>query len=176
MDWARLTRDQVEKDSLPRLCMVCGDPATGRVNKTFVYIPQWVEYLYLAGIFPGVLAQHFFGKQMRVSCPVCDRHRSHWTILVWIASAGWLLAAPFALIGLAIGAAFWPTNDSRTIGCIIAGGAVGLGIWLTVLIRVALTRVKVTKISSAEDEITLERVSEIFAKAVANPKSSRPTS
>lgn len=165
MDWVTLTRDQVDNDALPRVCMVCGQPATECVNKTFSHTPPWVEYLYFAGVFPGMIAEHFFAKEMRVSCPVCSRHRRHWSAFVLTAGLGWLLAVPFSLIGYALGATIFPAGDARTIfGVVFAGAVLGLIIWITFVVRLALTRVKVANITSAGDAITFERVSDAFAR------------
>jgi len=76
MDWVTLTRQQVDNDALPRVCMACGKPATCSVNETFEYSPEWVEWLYFAGYFPGLIADNFFGKEMRVSCPFCHEHQN----------------------------------------------------------------------------------------------------
>ena len=168
MDWVKFTRDQVDNDALPRFCIVCGEPTTECVNKTFSHTPQWIEYLYFAGIFPGMIAEQFFGKEMRVSCPVCPKHRTHWSKLVWVASVGWLLGVPFALVGLALGAAIFPVADPRTVGLVVAGAVTGLVIWIAFVTRLAVTRVKVSKITG--DEITFERVSDAFARAAAEEK------
>lgn len=170
MDWATFTREQVDANSLPNVCIVCGERATECVNKTFSHTPDWVQPLYFAGFFPGMIAEHFCSKEMRVSCPVCPKHRTHWSKLVWVASAGWLLALPLALLGLALGAVIFPVADPHTVEVVAAGAITGLTIWLTIVIRLAVTRVKVSKISITEDEITFERVSEAFATAAAETK------
>ena len=178
MDWVKFSRDQVDRDALPRFCMVCGEPTTECVDKTFSHTPEWVEYLYLAGGLPGLIGEHFFGKEMRVSCPVCPQHRDHWSQLIWVASVGWLLGVPFALVGLALGAAIFPAGDPRTIGLVVAGAVTGLVIWIVYVSRLAITRVKVSNISNTGDEITFERVSDAFARAASDEDlwSLRPSS
>lgn len=165
MDWVTLTRHQIENDALPSVCMVCGQQATCRVNQSFSHTPEWVQWLYLAGIFPGLLVSHFLTKQMRVSCPFCDRHRHHWTSLYWLAGLGWLLAGLlFAGLGFLIGMALAPsTAQPRLLGTVLGAG-LGIICWIVVLIYVASTRIDATKVTS--DEITLQGVHDTFAKAV----------
>ncbi len=170
MDWVTLTRDQVDRDELPRICIVCGEPATKSVNKTFSYRPPWVEYLYFAGIFPGLIAEHMYSQEMRVSCPVCQQHGNHWSRLAWVASVGWLLAVPFALVVLAACKVSDLDDDWRTLVFVAAGAGLGLAIWLAIVIRFAVTTIKVSKISSSGDEITLHRVSDAFAKSAGVTK------
>jgi hypothetical protein len=175
MDWVTFTREQVDANSLPSVCIVCGEHATDCVNKTFSHTPDWVQYLYFAGFFPGMIAEHFWTKEMRVSCPVCPKHRTHWSKLVWFASAGWLLALPLALLGLALGAVMFPVADPRTVGLVAAGAIIGLIIWITIVIRLAVTWVKVSRISNTGDEITFERVSDAFATAAVETKMPPPS-
>jgi hypothetical protein len=175
MDWVTFTREQVDANSLPNVCIVCGARATECVNKTFSHTPDWVQYLYFAGIFPGMIAEHFCAKEMRVSCPVCPKHRTHWSKLVWFASAGWLLALPLALLGLALGAVIFPVAEARTVEVVAAGAILGLIIWLTIVIRLAGTRVKVSNISSTGGEITFERVSDAFAAAATETEMPPPS-
>ena len=79
MDWVTLTREEVEADALPAVCMECGGHAPHRVNRTFVKDPEWVESAtlvgFLAGILPGLiidgLSQRYLRRRIRVSCPFC---------------------------------------------------------------------------------------------------------
>lgn len=66
MDWITFSKQQVEDDALPPVCMACGAPASRRISKTFHWMPDWVGFLFLAGILPGVIADYFLGKEMRV--------------------------------------------------------------------------------------------------------------
>ena len=77
---------------------------------------------------------------------------------------------PFALIGLALGAAIFPIADPRTVGVVAVSAIIGLIIWLAIVIRLAVTRVKVSNISITGDEITFERVSDAFASSAAETK------
>lgn len=171
MDWITLTKQQVEEDTLPPVCMVCGGPATCRVNKTFEYTPEWVAYLYFAGILPGVIAQYFLEKEMRVACPFCRGHQNHWRKLIWIASIGWLLALLLAGLGYGAGSLIGSTSDRALYIGAGVGSSLGLITWLVVVSYLASTRIKATKITN--DEITLQRLADGFVRAVKDQQ--RPT-
>jgi hypothetical protein len=173
MDWVTLTRQQVESDALPRICMVCGQPATCCVNTSFAHTPEWVQWLYLAGIIPGMIAEHFCRREMRVACPFCARHRHHWVVLVWTASVGWLLAGLLLggagfLIGMGVDA---ESSSGQWIGLGI-GASVGIVLWLIVVIYLASTRIDATKVTT--DDITLQRVADAFAKAARDGQPPAP--
>ena len=76
MDWITLTRQEVEDDALPPVCVHCGEPATARHNKTFDWHPPWVRWLFYLGYLPGAIASSILARQMRVSLPVCARHQA----------------------------------------------------------------------------------------------------
>ena len=165
MDWVTLTKEQVERDALPPVCMKCGEPATCRVNTSFSHTPEWVGWLYFAFILPGMIGEQFFGKEMRVSCPFCQKHRNHWSVLNWTAGVGWLVGGLlFAGAGFGIGSIFTASlKDAPYIG-IAVGAGIGILSWIGVLIYLATTRIDATKVT--KDSITLNRVADGFSRAV----------
>src|SRR5262249_38909040 len=169
-DWVTITKQQVENDTLPPVCMVCGQAATCRANQSFSHTPEWVEWLYLAGIIPGLIAAHFLTKEMRVSCPFCSRHRNHWRALYWLGGVGWLVCGlPLAGIGYLVGIAVGSGGAAPYIGLGVGTG-VRLVAWLVALIYVYNTRIGATKVTSAE--ITLQGVHDAFARAVKDQQCS----
>lgn len=165
MDWATLTRQQIEHDALPPVCMLCGQPAGFRVDKSFSHTPAWVGWLYWAGFFPGLIAEHFFTKEMRVSCPFCARHRNHWRRLYWVAGLGWLIgplvgAGPGFAAGLTLGS----LAEAAPYIALAIGAGIGFLVWLAALIYLASTRIDASKVT--DNEITLQGVHDSFAKAV----------
>lgn len=165
MDWVTLTKEQVERDGLPPVCMKCGAPASCRVNTTFTHTPEWVGWLYFAGILPGIIAEQFVSREMRVSCPFCHRHRNHWSVLNWTAGVGWLVGGLFfAGVGFGIGSIFTESlKDAPYIGLGV-GAALGIAIWIGLLIFLAATRISSKSITS--ESITLHRVADGFTRAV----------
>jgi hypothetical protein len=174
MDWVTLSKNEVETDSLPRVCMACGAPATTAVNESFSHTPDWVGWLYLSGFIPGVIAEHYYTKHMRVACPFCDRHKGHWRVMYWVAGAGWLLAAlPLACLGYLVGAALRP--DSGPVGWVGAGVGAGVGIaaWVLALVWLHNTRIDASKVT--DGEITFQGVADAFVKAVKDKQGNRNT-
>ena len=171
MDWVTLSRRQVEEDTLPRVCIVCGDAATDRIHKTFTYTPNWVGFLYLCGIFPGAIAEKRFGKEMRVACPVCAKHTRHWKNVYIAAAAGWLPGALLAAVGFLAGMLLDPGNDSdgQIIG-LVAGIGVGVLIWAGVFFYFESKLIIVKKITN--EDITFEKVSHAFARAACDSQDS----
>jgi len=165
MDWVTLTKEQVERDELPPVCMKCGAPASCRVNTTFSHTPEWVGWLYFPFLIPGIIAEQFFSRQMRVSCPFCHKHRNHWAMLNWTGGIGWLVGGLlFAGAGLGIGSIFTEfLKDAPYIG-IAVGAALGIVAWIGVLIYLATTRIDSKNITS--ESITLHRVADGFTRAV----------
>ena len=167
MDWVTLTRQQIEDDALPAVCMECGQPATCRVSETFSHTPEWVGWLYWAGFFPGLILQHFFTREMRVACPFCERHRNHWRRLYWLGGVGWLLGP---LLGAALAAivclAVMPGSLGQAPFYIALGSGAGVGfiVWLAALIRLGATRIDASKVTA--EEITFQGVHDNFVKAV----------
>jgi hypothetical protein len=165
-DWVTLTREQVESDALPDVCMVCGQPAHERTNKTFDYSPDWAAWLLMAGFIPGVIALMLTSKSMRVACPLCPQHRGHWSRLTWLAAAGWLLILLLGAVGYFVSfAVSVPHRDGSNvhIAGLVIGAVVGVVLWLVPVVYLATTRVSVKRIS--DEAITLENVAPLFAKA-----------
>jgi hypothetical protein len=171
MDWVTLTRDDVENDRLPRLCVHCGRPATDVSNTTFEWCPDWVGLTYLLGIFPGVILQGILGKKMRVSLPVCEGHRGLKATIVLVAALGWLVI-PGVLGGLGTGVAAligslvragWPEWTDLAWG-FFPGLGVGFLVWLVWLIRLASLQIQVVEIT--DEGIQLRGLAHDFVMAV----------
>ncbi len=173
MDWVTLTRHQVERDALPRVCMVCGSSATCCVNESFEHTPDWVGWLYLAGILPGVVAGYFYTKRMRVPCPFCAKHRNHWSLVNWVGGVGWLVG-PVLLGGAGYLLTAVATSWTSTAAFIVLGVAAGVGAatWLSILIYLCNTRISATKVT--DDDITLQGVGDAFAKAARDLQGGAP--
>lgn len=174
MDWITLTKQEVENNLLPSICMVCGQPATIWVNKTFTYAPDWVKYLYWAGVFPGVIAQQLLQRQMRVSCPFCNEHQGSFRHVSKGFQAGvW----PAAIISLALVACFFILfytelkyyAISAALLLLVVGAAGLFGLALVVLVTILALISKQKGIKATEithDEIALLHVADAFVDAV----------
>lgn len=128
----RLTREQCAADRLPPLCARCGEPADGRVARTFTWHPSWVGVFFLLLIVPGLLLMLALRKSMRVRVPLCDRHRWHWTLPPLFAGVA------LALCVLAVLAAVYAGNGPQTPRAAAYGFLVCLivlGVWNNRLIR-----------------------------------------
>ncbi len=167
-DWATLTREQIEADRLPDVCMVCGTETDNRVSKKFCYQPNWTEAMSKNGIFTGALSTVFGDHRIWIASPLCPTHRSVWTSTTIFASVGWLIVVVAAGIGVGIG--IFVDNDSPagaiTLGVI--GGAIALTYYIVVLVRMVSRCPTIETVT--DDKFRLRRVSPIFARAAEEHK------
>jgi len=70
-----LHRRDCEEGTLPRVCMRCGRPATGLVEKDLAGTLVWANPI---GFFLGQER-----SSVRVLAPTCDAHRHHWRNRRW---------------------------------------------------------------------------------------------
>jgi hypothetical protein len=171
MDWIRFSKREIEADALPQVCMDCGEPASCRVSKTFEYVPDWAALLLLAGILPGIIALIVLQRQMRVSCPLCEKHATLWRTKPLSLRVGWLIIPAAMLVCGALVHFAWMMFGSATnawtpflLGLLSGGlaSASGWGIWVGVDYA-GRGRVKATKITP--EEIFFQGLSEGFVKA-----------
>jgi hypothetical protein len=163
MDWVTISKQQVEADALPPVCMACGGPASCRISRTFSFEPEWVQYLYFVFLVPGVIAEYLLKKEMRVACPLCDQHKDHWSKLVWAATTGWLGVPLFAGLGYWVGPMIFSSEGAALIGLAV-GSCVSLIAYVGVVMYVANTRIHATKIT--DHDITFQRVADGFVRAI----------
>ena len=68
MPSVRLRREDARRGNLPKVCMVCGEPADGFQSKTMSWYPGWVFILLLAGLLPFIIVAltiiAFFGTSL----------------------------------------------------------------------------------------------------------------
>jgi hypothetical protein len=163
MDWITFSKQQVEADALPMVCMVCGDPAGRRISKTFERAPDWVGLLYLLGIAPGLVVHLILNKEMRVGCPLCSKHEDHWTKLYWTAGAGWLIVPLLAGLGWIVGSEIGHHAHEALLASVGIPALFGLVVWIGSVVYLAITRIQATKIT--DEEITFQRVADEFVAA-----------
>jgi hypothetical protein len=168
-DWVTISRDRADNDELPDICMVCGAPAPERVNRTFHHAPEWAGLLLLAGLIPGAVALAFTSRTMRVACPVCARHRTHWSRLEWLNLLGGLIPLLLGAIGYGIGMLLRVPHREGTVEGHWIGLAVGAGIgfivWIAPIIYLTMTRIGAKNITL--HAITFQGVAPEFARAAA---------
>jgi tRNA A-37 threonylcarbamoyl transferase component Bud32 len=174
-EFVTMSRERAEVGPLPDLCMVCGKPTRGRIAKKFSrHHPEWVGILIVVLFvlfFPaGILAAVMLNQEVRMSCPVCSDHRTHWSRLVWFASLGWLLIAAGAGVGLGIVFAA-DLSGGWAVALGVGGGLIGVALYVIPLVYIATTRVAVESIT--KDSIKFKRVSSEFARAVTARREQR---
>jgi serine/threonine protein kinase len=163
-DWVTLTRQQVESDALPPVCMACGAPATDYVNRTFSCTPEWVSPHSFA-TFLGAIVASLGTKEMRVACPVCPRHRNLWRKNLWVIGSGLLilplLAGLYFLVAMTKDTRH-PTSFVNVLGFVISVGLEGIG-GLGLVAYLLCTPIRAIKIT--DQEITLQGVAAGFVRA-----------
>ena len=97
----------IEQDSLPDVCMVCGTRTTRRQSREFQYtsdLAGGLIVLFMILFFPiGILLAIVLTRKVRVSCPICVKHRNHWLQLTLFASIGWIIIPLGLVAGLHFG-------------------------------------------------------------------------
>ena len=170
-DVATLTIEDVRKDRLPDLCVVCGKQASDRVRRKLQYQSKNAQGLMMLGFIlggiPGVIIAILTQKETPIACPVCPEHRNHWNRLILFASIGWLI--PFLTGGTSFLLGFLATNSSvqpsnLAITGLVFGIVFGLLVYLVPVIYLACTQVKCEQTS--DDQITFSRVASPFARSV----------
>ncbi|TWU11416.1 Serine/threonine-protein kinase PknB [Symmachiella macrocystis] len=154
-DWVSLTRQQVETELLPDVCMVCGVPAFERVNHTFT------DY----GMCKRVGDYGFMRTtRMRIPCSVCPKHRRHWRRLLKWAISGLIGVSLLTVVTFMILAdAYWNDPDV-VVGGTITVGTLAVILWISAILYIACTRVSAESIT--DQHIKLQRVSPEFVAAV----------
>jgi hypothetical protein len=163
---------------LPDLCMVCGEHTTERVKTTISYQSKPAQAAMMLGFIlggiPGVAIAILTSHETPVACPICDRHRNHWSRLTIFASIGWMIPFLLAGLGFLIGyLASYSTSVDRPgtaafVG-MMSGLVSGAAIYLIPVIYLCCTVVKCEQTS--DDHISFNRVSSAFARAARNQKS-----
>jgi serine/threonine protein kinase len=175
-DWVTLTREQIESDRLPDVCIVCGEATGERLNRDFSFQADWAQVLtvigMICGVFPGLIVAGLTERRQRIACPVCPTHRNPWSKYAWFAGTGWLLSIPFGAAGALAG---WPLSELAFFrgtegGPIVVGGVIGALLGLVVygvlLARMASSRPSVEHMTATD--IRLRPVSPTFARAAEN--------
>ena len=173
-----LPRAQIEQDHLPDVCMVCGKSTKRRVTKEFQYTSDtagWIIFLLIVLFFPlGILVAILSTKKVRVSCPVCTKHKRHWSKLVWFASTGWIIVVGGVFTGLTLFVAFGsgfpgpPRNGAdhiarQNVPLLLAWILGSAALYVIPLIWLCSTRVSVAEINAKN--VTFQQVSTAFANA-----------
>ena len=165
-DWVTLTKEQIEADDLPDVCIVCGRPTTERLNRNFSHQSEWAGILTLVGmlffVIPGVIISSLTERRQRIACPICPRHRNHWSRFVWWASTGWLIPIACGGTGALVGSMVAPGHGGVIPGAAMGALVTGLFAYLVPLIRMASRCVDAEEIT--DTEIRLRRVSAAFAR------------
>jgi hypothetical protein len=173
VDWITLTHAEVENDALAPVCAHCGARAAARHNQDFEWHPDWVGWLFLAGVLPGVIAHAFCNKKIRVALPVCERHGPMTPWQVAIAAAGWLVL-PALLAGatfagcllLRQGDSSGILSDAALITVTSVSAAFGLLVWLIWLIRARSGYRNFTVRSIDDNGLSLVGLAEPFVQAM----------
>ncbi len=182
MDWITLTREEIEADALPPVCMECGTDGPVRVNRTFRHTsPLFVPLVDLGALLVGLLPAALFGlsshriftRHVRISCPFCERHAEHWD-RPW-ASALKVGAAAGLIVGLIAWAmAFYGGAGAGERELLAVGAAAVAGLLtgtLTALISGSQV-IEATELTARG--VTLQHVSPRFVEAMQRVREAGP--
>jgi hypothetical protein len=155
----RVYRDEAGGDEFPRLCVRCGEGADGDSTQNFSWVPEWVPILILGGLLPWLLVAMILKKSMRVTLPVCRRHRRHWlrrTLYIWLGLLGWVVAGVLAVVLL-------PQLPQDAVPVVLGVLVFGGLLWLIVGVVYTNSGIKPRQIT--DRWIELKGISPVFAEA-----------
>jgi len=135
---------------LPACCMRCGEPAKGRVSRTF----SWSSPT--AGIMFGVVGSLLARKTVTLKVPLCEEHSNHWGGL-----SGGVMPTLFLLGSLVGGGVLFFVLQA--VGLALLGAAVmatAVTVGLTAYLLAPSTKIRAVNIQGAR--ATLAHVSERF--------------
>jgi hypothetical protein len=145
-----------ERDCLggvfPDVCLKCGQPAPGRVRRTFTWMPGWVYLTLLAHLFVFLIVALIVRKSQYAEVPMCDRHHGHWFwryVLVFTT----LVGAVAGVVGLIVLIENLPPGADTTIVFVLGIPAVLLA-WFTLALVAGLTAIRPLKISQGGMKLT----------------------
>ncbi|MBC7967547.1 MAG: hypothetical protein H7Z17_16660, partial [Fuerstia sp.] len=162
---------------LPDLCMICGEHTTERVKTTISYQSKPAQAAMMLGFIfggiPGVAIAILTSHETPAACPMCARHRNHWSRLTIFASIGWMIPILLAGLGFLFG---YLASHSTSINNpepaaflgLISGLISGAAIYLIPVIYLCCTVVKCEQTS--DTDISFSRVASAFARAARNYK------
>lgn len=108
--YVTLTRQQIDENRLPDVCMVCGKQTKRRLSKEFDHTPEWagliLVVLFIVFFPAGIVMAVMVNKKVRMNCPVCVKHTRHWSNLVWFASTGWMISIAGILLSIYLAGGF----------------------------------------------------------------------
>lgn len=158
-------------ESMPDVCLVCGQPSTTIVNKTFACGPEWLSILALLVCLIGapliiviVILYFVLAKRMKVAVPTCDRHARYWIrrVLWMFVPMGALVVACMIAWGFMVAEQeYWRMESVAAMPCF--GFAAFAIIWLIVAGVIQSQMIRAKEIT--DRGITLVRVHEDFIAA-----------
>lgn len=156
----------VELDRLPDVCIVCGTDTKRRMGREFSHTPDsasWIIVLGMILFFPiGIAAAIYFTRKVRVTLPVCRKHRYHWAKLSWWGGLGWILIPVGVFSGLN-NAGYMNSSQSDSWQILLAWILAGIAAFVIPIVYLASTRVSVEQIT--DHTITLQRTAVRFVRA-----------
>jgi hypothetical protein len=139
----RVYRDETDGGEFPRHCARCGSEADTDRAHTFSWVPEWVLIIILGGLLPWLIVTAILRKTMRVTLPLCHRHRNHWLnrqLFLWLGLLWWIGYA----IALGVTAKELPKDALNAgLAVLIFGGL----LWLLVGLFYVNSGIKAKKIS-----------------------------
>lgn len=157
---ARLTLTDRDDQTLPGICMFCGEAATKLVRRRFSRAPGWVWLFLVAFVVPAFLLAVALTRRATIRVPTCDWHAGAWQRRGWIDTGSLVLVVAFGTLASVV-ANFLVGN--RVGGYVCGGGALLFVGWIVMILILSTSGVRPTRIRRGE--ITLVGVHPLFVAA-----------
>ncbi len=158
MPQIKIWKGEIQRNLLPKVCAVCGEPTHLTKTRTFVWTPGWIILLIFVGWPILIIVYLILRRKMVVPVPVCEYHQGHWFRRSTLPGLAIFATLVFGIaLAIFVGQAI-PNGEAVTVVMLATlAGLVASVIFAGVMQRRCIRPAEIT-----HDTITLQSVHEEF--------------
>lgn len=156
-----ITRREADRDLLPRVCALTGEPTDDVKLRKFMWYPQWINLTILIALPIALILSLVMRKEMTVNLPLIRQKHGHW---LWRQLAAGLMLLG-AIVCAPAGGILASKPSTETLGgVLVALGVVLFFATIVFVIVINYTTIRPTEIT--DREMTLTGVHQNFVDAL----------